>query len=81
MSDKQLRSDVNGEIMNYIHTRSMDVYDREYLVGRYMTGLILSPVGALAIIGDTTHAVEYGLQNSSGVISNDITEAILFGSK
>ncbi len=78
-TNEAVRNEVARQALNAAENIDLTSYNIGRATGRFVTGVILSPFGLAAGIGDITNAVETGIDNGSRQLTDEIVESIVFG--
>ena len=79
VTNEAVRNEVANQALNAAQNIELTSYNIGKATGRFVTGVVLSPLGLLAGIGDVTSTVENGIENGSRQLTDQIVESIILG--
>jgi len=74
-----VRDEVASQALNAAQNIDLTSHNIGRATGRLVTGILLSPFGLSAVIGDVTSTVETGIEDGSRQLTDRIIESIIFG--
>ena len=79
VTNEAVRNEVANQALNAAQNIELTSYNIGRATGRFVTGVVLSPLGLAAGIGDVTSTVETGIENGSRQLTDQIVESIILG--
>ncbi len=79
VTNEAVRNEVANQVLNAAQNIDPTSYNIGRATGRFVTGVVLSPLGLAAGIGDVTRTVETGIENGSGRLAEQVVESVILG--